>query len=45
MRTFPASGSRESWSGSCLSTSYEFGSIRVSDTLISDRFYDVIVTK
>ena len=43
MRVFSASGNRESWSGSCLSTIEEFGSIQISDTRISDRCSDVFV--
>ena len=31
MRIFPASENGESWSGSCLSTIYEFGSKQISD--------------
>ena len=45
MHIFSASGNRESRSGSCLSTIDELGSIQISDTRISDRFSDVIVTK
>ena len=33
VRTFPASGNRERWSGSCLLTRYEFGSIQITATL------------
>ena len=32
-------------SGFCLSTFHGFGSIQISDTLISDRCFDVFVTK
>ena len=45
MHTIPASGNRRKLPGSCLSTIYEFGSILFSDTLMSNGYFHIFLTK
>ena len=45
MDTIPASGNMESCLGPVFQTIDEFGSIQFSDTLISDGYFHIFLTK